>query len=408
MRLQKKINSLINELGITGDIYLREEETLALITHIYNSDKNNKFYKSQPYITENAATILMNNLPEEIKNKMDTAPFKDTKDNKFRYIDLFAGIGGFRLALRENGGHCIFSSELDNAAKTTYFNNYGEIPFGDIRQFTGKDRSDNEVDAFIPDHDILTAGFPCQPFSNAGVSARNSLNQAHGFEDNTQGTLFHDIVRIANIKRPAVLLLENVRNIKSHDEGKTFKIIEESIKSIGYSFSSEVINAQTLVPQKRVRCYMVAVRNDLPKFKFNLKPFEGEPIPLKSILEKNKSNVEYQISEKLWQGHIKRTKRNKERGTGFTAIEADISKPSNTIVARYGKDGKECLIPMEDGPPRKLSKIEAARLQGFPEKFILPESKTPTYKQIGNSVAVPVVEKIVEQIISHLEENNAI
>lgn len=347
-------------------------------------------------------------LPKQYVEATKAAPFFVAEAQKFNFIDLFSGIGGFRLALQQQSGKCVFSSEWDNAAQDTYFRNFGEIPFGDIRQFTNDNIENSQLDAMIPDHEVLAAGFPCQPFSRAGVSARNALKQAHGFDCSSQGTLFYDVARIAKVKKPKALFLENVRNILSHDKGHTFATIKSTLEEIGYSFSYAVINAQSLVPQKRVRCYMVAIRNDLPKFEFDLTPFEGDPIPLSSILEPEEVTKEYRISERLWRGHQSRTERNLSRGTGFTALEADINKPANTLVARYGKDGKECLIPTRANTPRKLTKREAARLQGFPENFILPASKTPTYKQMGNSVAVPVVTEIAAQIIQHLEINNGL
>jgi DNA (cytosine-5)-methyltransferase 1 len=252
----------------------------------------------------------------------------------------------------------------------------------------------------IPDHEILAAGFPCQPFSHAGVSARNAIGSKHGFECKTQGTLFFDIMKIAHIKKPKVLFLENVRNIERHDGGRTFKIIKESVDELGYDFEYAIIDASSLVPQRRVRCYMVCFRKDL-KVKFDFPEIEGESIPLKSVLEK-KPDSKYTISDKLWKGHLERTKRNLDRGVGFTAFIADLNKPSNTIVARYGKDGKECLIPQKGKNPRLLTPRECARLQGYPEEFVIPDAKTPAYKQFGNSVAVPVVEKIAERIIKEL------
>jgi DNA (cytosine-5)-methyltransferase 1 len=318
-------------------------------------------------------------------------PFPPQKRPNFRFIDLFAGIGGFRIAMQELGGKCVFSSEWDPYAKKTYEANFGEIPFGDIRKI-----SENE----IPDHDILCAGFPCQPFSLAGVSARNSLDTAHGFACETQGTLFFDIVRILREKQPKIAFLENVKNLVGHDKGKTFSIIKNTIEELGYSFSYKIINSSPLVPQKRLRCYMVCIRNDSKGFKFP--EIDGSPLPLKSILE-DKVDESYTISSKLWAGHQRRTKRNLERGTGFTAFCADLDKPSNTIVARYGKDGKECLIPQEPGNPRMLTPRECARLQGFPENFLIPHAKTTSYKQFGNSVAVPVIRKIAADIVQLLE-----
>jgi DNA (cytosine-5)-methyltransferase 1 len=327
-------------------------------------------------------------------------PFPPVQKPKFRFIDLFAGIGGFRIALQEHGGKCVFTSEWDHSAKETYFNNYGEAPFGDIRRFTSDKITNDELDRLIPDHEILAAGFPCQPFSHAGVSARNSLGQKHGFSCEIQGTLFFDLMRIAKVKKPDVLLLENVKNLRSHDGGKTFQRIRETIENdLEYSFSDDVIDACSLVPQKRKRCYMVCFR-DKRKFKFPL--ITGPALPLSSILETN-PDPSYTISDRLWRGHINRSQRNVDRGTGFTAYAADLSKPSNTLVARYYKDGKECLVPQKDANPRLLMPLECAKLQGYPEKFIFHPSKKEAYRQFGNSVAVPVVRKVVEAVLAEMK-----
>lgn len=309
---------------------------------------------------------------------------------KFTFIDLFAGIGGFRLAMENNGGKCLFSSEWDKFSQITYNENFGEIPFGDITKIDEKK---------IPNHDILCAGFPCQPFSRAGVSARESLQLPHGFKCETQGTLFFDIERIVAEKRPKVLFLENVPNIVSHDSGRTFNIIRDTIeKKLGYSFNYKIMNAVGFVPQKRKRCYMICHR-DGKKFEF---PSESENFfPLKDILEEH-VDISYTISDRLWLGHKNRTKRNIERGTGFTAHPVDVNRPANTLVARYGKDGKECLIPQSDKNPRKLTERECARLQGFPEWFKIPVSKTQAYRQFGNSVAVPLIDEIARKIIEEL------
>jgi len=320
-------------------------------------------------------------------------PFAPVDEPKFKFIDLFAGIGGFRLSLQSIGGKCVFTSEWDKSAKKTYFNNFGEYPFGDIRQFTGPDISDAELKKMIPDHDVLAAGFPCQPFSHAGVSARNSLGKSHGFACEIQGTLFFDVVRIAKVKRPKILLLENVRNLQSHDGGRTFEMIKKTIEEdLNYSFNYEILDSSSLVPQRRKRCFMVCHRDKAKLYSFP--KFTGEPKALRTILEK-KPHQKYTITDKLWAGHMRRTKANLDRGTGFTAFEADLDKPSNTIVARYGKDGKECLIPQKGKNPRKLTPRECARLLGFPENFILPDSDAPAYKQFGNSVVVPVVKEVI-------------
>lgn len=314
-----------------------------------------------------------------------------SKSNEFKFIDLFAGIGGLRIGFQHHGGACVFSSEYDASAQETYRRNYGEVPFGDITKIT---------ESFVPDHDVLLAGFPCQPFSRAGVSAREAVGTSHGFLCKSQGTLFFDVMRIVMEKRPKIIFLENVRNIVTHDKGNTFNIIRETVEGLGYSFSYKLINSKSLVPQNRLRCYMVGVREDVGS-SFLFPDIDGDPLPLRMILEPEPDDI-YTISDRLWSGHIARTKRNVERGTGFTAYTANLDKPSNTIVARYGKDGKECLIPQEGKNPRLLTKRECARIQGFPENFILPEARTPTYKQFGNSVTVPVVSKLAEKIVKDL------
>lgn len=326
-------------------------------------------------------------------------PFPPPRNPKFRFIDLFAGIGGFRLAMQAHGGKCVMSCEWDIDAKKTYYRNFGEVPFGDIRQFTGTNVTDEDLKRLIPDHDVLTAGFPCQPFSRAGVSARRSLNQDDGFACQAQGTLFFDIARIAELKEPKVIFLENVRNLRTHDRGRTFDLIKTRLEDLGYSFSTpeRPIDAQSLVPQRRQRCYMVCLKKPAGKFEFPLARFAGPPKPLRSALDEA-VDPSFTISPKLWEGHINRSRKNKERGTGFTTAVADLEKPANTLVARYGKDGKECLIPQEGMPPRMLTPRECARLQGFPENFVLPRYRSPAYRQFGNSVAVPVIEIIAEEI----------
>lgn len=318
-------------------------------------------------------------------------PFPPPENPKFTFIDLFAGIGGFRLAMQREGGKCVFSSEWEENAQKTYLANYGELPFGDITK--------EEVKKSIPDKfDILCAGFPCQPFSLAGVSARNANNREHGFADKTQGTLFFDIMQIIREKHPRVVFLENVKNLVNHDKKKTFAIIKDALESEGYSFNFRLIDASPLVPQKRIRCYMVCVKSNKP---FEFPNISGTPIPLSAVLEKN-VDPSYTISDGLWSGHQKRTERNLSRGTGFTAFVADVDKPAHTLVARYYKDGKECLVPQKGKNPRMLTPRECARLQGFPENFILPSARSIAYKQMGNSVAVPVLNCIAASISKQL------
>lgn len=373
-----------------------------------------------PIITDNIAAMLEAELSKfEAQNSITRhqlfaeTPFYDKNTQpKFRFIDLFAGIGGFNLALTRNKGACVFSCEWDTAAKSTYFKNYGKLPFGDINKFVSENVSDDFIDRCIPNHELLAAGFPCQPFSLAGVSARVSRGIQHGFKCETQGTLFYSIARIAYVKQPAVVLLENVKNILNHDKGKTFTTIRETMENLGdeehgkqgYQFYFTTVNSQTVVAQRRERIFMVCVRNDIDLGDFNFPVFDGEPIALRTVLD-NMSVEEaatYTISDKLWQGHQRRTVNNLARNTGFVAYAANLDRPSNTIVARYGKDGKECLIPQDGSNPRTLSINECGRLFGYPENFITAKAKTVSYKQFGNSVVVPVVEKIGHQIVNHM------
>ena len=342
----------------------------------------------------------------------DTPFYDKNKRPNFRFIDLFAGIGGFNLALTRNKGACVFSCEWDKAAKSTYFKNYGKLPFGDINQFTRETVSDDFIDANIPNHELLAAGFPCQPFSLAGVSARVSRGIQHGFKCETQGTLFYSIARIAYVKQPAIVLLENVKNLLSHEKGDTFKTIRETMENLGdeeqgkqgYRFHFATVNSQTVVAQRRERLFMVCVRKDIDLGEFDFPQFEGEPIALRTVLDSltAKELATYTISDKLWEGHQRRTANNLARNTGFVAYAANLDKPSNTIVARYGKDGKECLIPQDGGNPRTLSIEECGRLFGYPRNFITAKAKTVSYKQFGNSVVVPVVEKIGHNIVNHM------
>jgi DNA (cytosine-5)-methyltransferase 1 len=401
------------------DSLLTSTNPLAILTHWLQSQDRAPIYGTNHHRDTWSRLLagyrdfgdkpLPDNFPKSGRRKIGQVdvdfgvPYPPPEHPAFTFIDIYAGIGGFRLALQELGGKCEFSCEWDRSAKETYYRNFGEIPFGDIREFTGTDVPDAVIEKCIPPHDILAAGFPCQPFSRAGVSARSSLGQQHGFSCEIQGTLFFDLVRIAKARRPKVLLLENVKNLKSHDGGRTFAKIKETIEQdLGYSFSAEIINASSLVPQKRERCFMVCFRDKAKQFKFPL--LMKAPRPLSSILEPNPP-ARYTISDRLWEGHQNRTQRNLARGAGFTAYEADLSKPAHTLVARYGKDGKECLIPQKGKNPRKLTPRECARLQGFPENFVLPASDAAAYRQFGNSVPVPVVAKIAEAVLAELTKN---
>ncbi|SIS90117.1 DNA (cytosine-5-)-methyltransferase [Salimicrobium salexigens] len=311
----------------------------------------------------------------------------------YRYIDLFAGIGGIRLAF-EPYGECVFSCEWDNKAKETYEANFWEKPAGDIREVEA---------AAVPDHEILLAGFPCQPFSLAGVSKKTSLGKKHGFLDETQGTLFFDIARIIKEKQPQAFLLENVKNLRSHDKGRTYKVIKKVLEEeLGYTVYDKIINAKGLVPQNRERIYIVGFKNPV-KFEYPSIPENGPT--LGDILEETVDD-KYTLSDKLWSYLKSYKEKHLKKGNGFGYGLADFNSHTRTLSARYHKDGSEILIPQgKDRNPRRLTPRECARLQGFPEDFQIPVSDTAAYKQFGNSVAVPVVERIARNMIYAIERN---
>lgn len=393
-------NTIKRDLKINIDKHLNDG--YASLTHYWQNQivNNNRYFEKQGVKYLKESILSTTEEPEQLYLPLKyDIPFPPPESPNFKFIDLFAGIGGFRIAFQNLNGKCVFSSEINNSAKKTYEKNFGECPFGDIKEFTNLQNTDEILDRLIPDHDILTGGFPCQPFSLAGVSARNHLGIAHGFLDTNQGNLFFDIARIVKAKKPSVVFLENVKNFKSHDGGNTFDTVKSVMIELGYDFHSKVINANKVVPQSRERFFMVCFRDGNKDFSFP--EFSGTTKNLRSILQKEVSD-EYTISDKLWQGHQRRTQTNLARGTGFTAFTANLDKPANTIVARYGKDGKECLIPQEYKNPRKLTPRECARLQGFPENYILPSSNAAAYRQFGNSVAIPIVEAIGKNIVYSL------
>ncbi|MDH5763626.1 MAG: DNA (cytosine-5-)-methyltransferase [Nitrospinota bacterium] len=316
---------------------------------------------------------------------------KNGHHGKFKFIDLFAGIGGIRLAFEKLGGHCVFSSEWDRWCKDTYFENFGEVPYGDITKFPASE---------IPDHDVLTAGFPCQPFSIAGVSKKKSLGREHGFKDKTQGTLFFNVAQILEIKRPKMFMLENVKNLIGHDKGKTFEIIQGTLKELGYHLFYEVIDAQHYVPQHRERLFIIGfdkkVFKSKPAFEFPSSPNKNPK--LGSILER-KVDPKYILSDKLWDYLQGYAKKHRERGNGFGFGLFDGTSVARTLSARYYKDGSEVLIKVPKSNPRRLTPRECARLQGFPDTFKIPVSDTQAYKQFGNSVAVPVVSAVASQMM---------
>ena len=312
-------------------------------------------------------------------------------DAGFTFIDLFAGIGGMRIAYESAGGHCVYSNEWNKYSQQTYFANFSEQPEGDI----------TKVDAAsIPDHDILVAGFPCQPFSIAGVSKKNSLGRATGFEDKTQGTLFFDICRILKEKRPKAFMLENVKNLCSHDRGNTFRVITEALDELDYSIFYSVLDGQNYVPQHRERILIVGFDRkrygDDIDFAFNLTPVEPKPV-MKDILEKDVDDC-YTLSDKLWSYLQNYAAKHKAAGNGFGYGIADPNGVARTLSARYYKDGSEILIAQEGKNPRRLTPRECARLQGFPDDFKIVVSDTQAYKQFGNSVVVPLMSNVAQLV----------
>lgn len=314
-------------------------------------------------------------------------PFPNVSETeaKFTFIDLFAGIGGIRIPFSENGGRCVFSSEWDKFAQKTYRINYGEEPHGDITKIDA---------AEIPDFDVLLGGFPCQPFSMAGRHL--------GFQD-TRGTLFFEIERILRAKRPKAFLLENVKQLKRHDHGNTFKVIHDHLVQLDYEVHDQVLRAADFgVPQNRERIYIVGFDKHIfhgnSGFKFPDPPCT--PTRVGDILESS-PDEKYIISDRLWEGHQRRKTANKKAGKGFGySLVDEESRYTQTMQARYYKDGSEILVDRGEGEnPRKITPREAARLQGFPEKFIIPVSDTQAYKQFGNSVAVPVIRAVSKQMM---------
>lgn len=306
----------------------------------------------------------------------------------FTFIDLFAGIGGIRLGFEKFKGECVFTSEWDKYSQITYQANFGDEPNGDITKTDVKD---------IPKHDILLGGFPCQPFSNAGLK--------QGFDD-TRGTLFFDVARIIEHRKPALILLENVKGFVNHDKGRTMKIVKETLEGLGYNVFYKVLNARDFgVPQNRERIYIVGInKKKLGNIGFKFPEPTYKPTKVGDILE-SKVDDKYTLSNKLWQGHKRRLKEHRAKGNGFGySLFDQNSRYTSTISARYYKDGSEILIEQKNKNPRKLTPREAARLQGFPESFKIPVSDTQAYRQFGNSVAVPVISAIAKEMVKILND----
>lgn len=382
-------------LNINVDRHLNDG--FAYLTHFW---QNSQIGASESF-EQHAKEYLLNEIlttaeePAQLYIPLHfDVPFPPTNNPKFHFIDLFAGIGGIRLAYQKLGGKCVFSSEWNKFAQKTYEANFGEVPFGDITRISER---------IIPDHDVLLAGFPCQPFSIAGVSKKNALGRNHGFLDETQGTLFFDIARILEFKRPSAFMLENVKNLVSHDKGKTFRIIKNTLTELGYKIHFQVLNSKHFVPQHRERIIIVGFREELSEANQSFS-FPDLPVPrltFKEILE-HEIDEKYTLSNKLWDYLQNYAKKHKEKGNGFGFGLTDLEGISRTISARYYKDGSEILIPQVRNNPRRLTPRECARLQGFPDNFLIPVSDNQAYRQFGNSVTVPLIEEVGKQLVKSL------
>ena len=340
----------------------------------------------------------------------------DRTAGAFTFIDLFAGIGGLRRGFEHTGGRCVFTSEWNAYSQKTYRANFADDHdiAGDIRDVQ---------DGQIPDHDLLLAGFPCQPFSLAGVSKKNSLGREHGFLCEAQGTLFFDLARIIARRRPRAFVLENVRNLVSHDRGQTFRVIKEALRDeLGYELHTRIVNARSYVPQHRERIFIVGFRDpsafsfddlvvpaasDGPRLGSILHPEDGSEPPEAPFTDPDgKVSARYTLSPHLWSYLQGYAAKHREKGNGFGFGLVGPEDVARTLSARYHKDGSEILVRRADGPPRRLTPRECARLMGFDtpggSDFRIPVSDTQAYRQFGNAVVVPVVEAVARLVAAQL------
>ncbi len=352
-----------------------------------------------------------------LQNMLRGTESAENNNAKFSFIDLFAGVGGMRLAFEKHSGRCVFTSEWDSYSQKTYLANFSvDHDFvGDITKVPAKD---------IPSHDLLLAGFPCQPFSLAGISKKNSLGRKHGFECNTQGTLFFDIERIIAEKQPAAFLLENVKNLKSHDKGNTFKVIMETLRDkLGYQVFEKVIDAKGFVPQHRERIFIAGFREPTDFTWEALRLPNKDSKTLADILhpqngseqaeepytqtKRGRVNQKYTLSDKLWNYLQNYAAKHKAAGNGFGFGLVTKNDTARTLSARYHKDGSEILIKQRGKNPRRLTPRECARLMGYEtadRHFEIPVSDTRAYQQFGNGLVVPVVEEIARIMEPHITE----
>ena len=432
---------LINKLLEIYDQRFLAEELSKIDGHNWTRESINKWVNGK-----SKTTTLSHTEYKTLKHKLLPAPPKKSKKTDFTFIDLFAGIGGIRKGFENSGGKCLFTSEWNKYAIKTYKANYychpNEHSFNeDIRNITlSNNENITEQQAYqninnnIPDHDVLLAGFPCQPFSIAGVSKKNALGVKHGFECTTQGTLFFDVARIIKAKQPVAFLLENVKNLKSHDKGKTFKVITDTLDELGYFIADveitgardpKVIDAQNFLPQHRERIILVGYRKDLGvHHDFTLKDIKNEypkkiPSLNKILIPENIIDNKYILTPKLWSYLYNYALKHKAKGNGFGYGLVHGGSITRTLSARYYKDGSEILVNRGWDEtkdinnesdlkyrPRRLSPRECSRLMGFDEpgedNFRIPVSDTQAYKQFGNSVVVPVFTAVAKLMKSRI------
>lgn len=354
-------------------------------------------------------------LTEVIRHRILSLVEDSGENDKLRFIDLFAGIGGIRMGFEAHGGKCVFTSEWNRFSRKTCLANFPQTPdhvfVGDITRVDEQD---------IPDHEILLAGFPCQPFSIAGVSKKNALGRPHGFECTTQGTLFFDVARIIAEKQPEAFLLENVKNLVSHDKGNTFKVIIQTLRDeLGYEVHYKVIDGQHFVPQHRERILIVGFRGStdfswdalrLPekgaiRLASVLHPQEGSEPPEEpfTLGPKAEVNSKYTLTSKLWAYLQAYAEKHRRAGNGFGFGLVDGDDIARTLSARYYKDGSEILVSQgKKKRPRRLTPRECARLMGFPDEFVIPVSDTQAYRQFGNSVVMPVIKEVARVMMPHV------
>lgn len=385
------LSHYLHNNGRIGDEEYKEEIICAIREFLERKKENKNEEITDEYVTKVAESPTEYNLFSDFFN----VPFLDPEEPKFTFIDLFAGMGGFRLAMQAQGGKCVFSSEWNKYAQKTYLANFGEMPFGDITKTATK--------SYIPERfDVLCAGFPCQPFSIAGVSKKKSLGRETGFKDKTQGTLFFDVADIISRHRPKAFFLENVKNLMSHDKGNTFKVIKGTLEELRYSLHCLVMDGQGYVPQHRERIMIVGFDRDVfhGEEQFVFPEQKQKTKSIKDILDPD-IDEKYTLSDKLWNYLQNYAEKHRAKGNGFGFGLVDLDGISRTLSARYYKDGSEILIPQNGGKnPRRLSPRECARLMGYPDEYRLNQvSDVQAYRQCGNSVVVPLITAISKQLI---------